>query len=184
MARNEASSSFMIMKYEKSWSQNLDSWSPSWYLTYLLDKLIFFSYKQPGMKCRKRGIDVAMPIIVFYLHLLLKFSPQPELFCIKQVKPEVVFTLTPDIDMTKSQTGMRLRFFSIIQVKESFGWTIKQWVVSISIEKSYKKWLSYWVRFKDIKLILKYRMLYLCVCGFFCMRSLVYACGLSRFSCV
>lgn len=63
------------------------------------------------MKCRKRGIDGAMPVIVFYLHLLLKFSPQPELFCIKQVRPEVLFTPTPDIDMTKSQTGMRLRFF-------------------------------------------------------------------------
>ena len=62
------------------------------------------------MKCRKRGIDVAMPIIVFYLHLLLKFSPQPELFCIKQIKPEVLFTPTHDIDKTKSQT-VRLRFF-------------------------------------------------------------------------
>ena len=73
------------------------------------------------MKCRKRGIDGAMPIIVFYLHLLLKFSPQPELFCIKQVRPEVLFTPTPDIDMAKSQTAMRLRFFSIIQVKEHLG---------------------------------------------------------------
>ena len=63
------------------------------------------------MECRKRGIGIVMQIIVFYLHLLLKFSPQPELFYIKQVKPEVLFTPTPDIDMTKFQTGMRLRNF-------------------------------------------------------------------------
>ena len=62
------------------------------------------------MEYRKRGIGIVMPIIVIYLHLL-KFTLQPELFCIKRVKPEVLFTPTPNIDMTKSQTRMRLRNF-------------------------------------------------------------------------
>ena len=62
------------------------------------------------MEYRKRGIGIVMPIIVIYLHLLLKFTLQPELFCIKRVKPEVLFTPTHDIDKTKSQT-VRLRFF-------------------------------------------------------------------------
>ena len=122
MVRNEASLLSGLWNMSKD---RVKTWIPeaqpgiwpifwtNWYFSHITNQ---------EMEYRKRGIGIVMPIIVIYLHLL-KFTLQPELFCIKRVKPEVLFTPTPNIDMTKSQTRMRLRnfFFSIIQVKEHLG---------------------------------------------------------------
>lgn len=133
-------------------------WASSWYLTYILNKLIFSLHHQLGHgrhreSVGKKVISVVGLTIVFYLYLL--FQPHSQNCSVLNKQSQRFFP--PSLQLWYDQIlnwneTYQIIFFSIIQLKKQLGSTMRQWMVSISTESSIKKGvrLSYWVRFKNI----------------------------------
>lgn len=144
------------MKNEKRWNESRTFWTSSWYLTYILNKLIFSLHHQPGHgrhreKRRKRWFLWLVQPLCVYLYLL--FNPQPELFCLNK-QSQRFFPPSLNFDMTKSlnwNETYQIIFSQLFNWKNNLGqqWDNEWYLFQLKVQLR-KGWLSYWVRFKNI----------------------------------